>query len=94
MSKVPLCHKSLGQHIRRVDNEVSIWKNTNIPPANDGHGWILAEDKLKPLWDAGDALPQALINISQNPTDGNTDKENDDDDGIIDITLDEDGDFE
>lgn len=104
MSKVPPCHKSLEQHIRRVNYQVSIWKNShipkpNIPAANDGHGWILVEGKLEPLWYADDALPQSLINICLNPTDDNTDKNDDDDDeedddGIIDVTLDEDSDVE
>lgn len=102
MSKVPPCRKSLEQHIRRVNYQVAIWKNSHVanpdvPAANDGHGWTLVEGKLEPLWFDDDALPQALINIRQEPTDDNIDDDDDDsdhDDPIIEVTIYEDSDDE
>ena len=93
MSKVPPCRKSLEQHIRRVNYQVAIWKNSHVanpdvPAASDGHGWTHVEGKLEPLWFDGDALPQALINICQESSDDNTDN-NDDDSDDGDVGVDE-----
>ena len=29
-----------------------------------GHGWVLKDDKLEPLWYTADVLPQQLIDIA------------------------------
>lgn len=58
---------------------------------------MLVEGKLEPLWFDDDTLPQALINIRQEPTDDNTDDDNDvsdQDDPIIEVTIYEDSDDE
>lgn len=84
ISTVPPCRKSLEQHIRRVNYQVAIWKhshvtNPDIPAAYDGHGWTLIEGKLEPLWYDGEALPQLVLDISQQATDSISDEDDDDD---------------
>ena len=85
MSNIPPCRKSLEQHIRRVNYQVAIWKqscdpNPAVPDASDGHGWSLIDGKIEPLWFDGDALPQELIDIEANLAKGNSDDDSDDSD--------------
>ena len=68
IASLPPCRKSLEQHIRRVNFQVAIWKRSHIanpemPSPVDGHGWIVHEGYLEPLWTDGDTLPQELIDI-------------------------------
>ena len=69
MSSLPPCKKSLDQHVRRVNFKVGIWKRAHIarpdiPNASNGHGWILVDGHIEPLWYEGPELPNLLSYIA------------------------------
>ena len=68
MGSLPPCGKSLLQHIRRVNYQVGIWKRAyiaepEIPNPADGHGWVMVDGRLEPMWCEGDILPRQLTSI-------------------------------
>ena len=70
MSTLPPCRKSLIQHVYRVNYQVAIWKSANnpisrIPDASHGHGWVMTNEGLKPLWYEGESEPINLEDISE-----------------------------
>ena len=65
---LPPCRKSLRQHIKRANYQTCIWKrahvpDSEIPPPTEGHGWVLIDSKMEPLWTEEDILPQQLADI-------------------------------
>lgn len=89
MGTLPPCRKSLTQHIRRVNYQVGIWKRAHIsnPEVPDpvGHGWVMVDGKLEPLWYDGRMLPQQLVDAADASHDDNY--ESDDDSDMEDIFL-------
>ena len=84
MSMLPPCRKSLEQHIKRVNYQVGIWKHAHIanpdtPNPCDGHGWMMVDGHLEPLWYDGEALPQELADMTHVSTDHDSDEESDSD---------------
>jgi len=78
LGSLPPCRRSLEQHIRRVNYQVGIWKRSHIPEPDvpdvkSGHGWVLKDDKLEPLWYTGDVLPQQLIDITDDAVEPDSD---------------------
>jgi len=78
LGSLPPCRRSLEQHIRRVNYQVGIWKRSHIPEPDvpdvkSGHGWVLKDDKLEPLWYTGDVLPQQLIDIADDAVEPDSD---------------------
>ena len=70
MSTLPPCHKSLIQHVYRINYQVAIWKSANypiprIPDASHGLGWVMTNEGLKPLWYEGESKPINLEDISE-----------------------------
>ena len=66
----------------------------SLLPVNVIH-WTVVEGKLEPLWFNGDALPQELINISQQyqHADAESDDLSDDDElPVIDTVFEDSGD--
>ena len=62
MGTLPPCRRCLIQHVRRVNYQLSIWKNShiaqpNIPVASERHGWTRVNGVLEPLWVDGQVLP-------------------------------------
>ena len=58
------CSDSLREHVRRV----AIWKRAHVtkpdaPNASTGHGWILKDNILEPLWTSGNMLSQQMLDI-------------------------------
>ena len=62
------CSDSLREHVRRVNYQVAIWKRAcvtkpDVPNPSTGHGWILKDNILEPLWTSGNILPQQMVDI-------------------------------
>ena len=62
------CSDSLREHVRRVNYQVVIWKQAcaakpDVPNPSTGHGWILKDNILEPLWTSGNILPQQMADI-------------------------------
>ena len=70
LSAIPPCRKSLKQHARRANFQVTIWKRAHvpapyIPEVSSGYGWLLCDGTLQPLWTEGEeelTLPDSVIN--------------------------------
>ncbi|KAL2089326.1 hypothetical protein ACEWY4_014014 [Coilia grayii] len=70
MSSLPPCQKSLTQHIRRVNFQVAVWKRASIahpmiPSAVQGHGWLMTDNGLQPLWYEGESHPENLQDLCE-----------------------------
>lgn len=70
MAILPPCRNCLIQHIRRVNYQVSIWKNAhiaqpNIPTPSEDHGWTRVNEMIEPLWIQGDILPSSMVDMLQ-----------------------------
>jgi hypothetical protein len=69
LASLPPCRKSLKQHARRANFQTAIWKRAHIPvpevpSPTDGHGWVMNDGVLEPLWTAKEeelVLPQPII---------------------------------
>ena len=62
------CSDSLREHVQRVNYKVAIWKQArvtkpDVPNPSTGHGWILKDNILEPLWTSGNILPQQMVDI-------------------------------
>ena len=60
------CSDSMREHVLRVNYQVAIWKRAHVtkpdvPNPSTGHGWILKDNILEPLWTSGNILPQQMI---------------------------------
>ena len=87
MSALPLCRKCLIQHVRRVNYQLSIWKNShiaqpNIPVASERHGWTRVNGVLQPLWIEEQVLPQRLADILQDTIDADSDEDCEEDSDV------------
>ncbi len=52
---LPNCCRSLKQHVRRANYQTGIWKRVHqtlpeILNPTEGHGWVLKDGTLVPLW--------------------------------------------
>ena len=59
---------SLREHVQRVTYQVAIWKRAHVtkpdvPNPSRGHGWILKDNVLEPMWTSGNILPQQMVDI-------------------------------
>lgn len=80
MATLPPCRNCLIQHIRRVNFQVSIWKNAHIaqpdvPTPSEDHGWTLVNGMIQPLWVQGDILPSSMVPILQETLDEESSEE-------------------
>ena len=87
MSTLPPCRKCLIQHVRRVNNQLSIWKDShiaqpNISIASERHGWTRVNGVLEPLWIEGQVLPQRLADILQ---DADSEEEGEEEDSDVEV---------
>ena len=62
ITNMPSYNDSLGEHVRRSSYQVVIWKQEHVtkpdvPNPPTGHGWVLKDDVLEPLWTSGNKLP-------------------------------------
>ena len=90
MSTLPPCRKCLIQHVRRVNYQLSIWKNShiaqpNIPVASERHGWTRVNGVLEPLCIKGQVLPQRLADILQDTIAADSDEEGKEEDSDVEI---------
>ena len=90
MSTLPPCRKCLIQHIRRVNYQISIWKNShiaqpNIPEPSERHGWTRVNGALEPLWIEGQVLPQRLADILLATIDADSDEEGEKEDSDVEV---------
>ena len=90
MSTLPPCRKCLIQHVRRVNYQISIWKNShiaqpNIPVPSERHGWTKVNGNLEPLWIEGQVLPQRLADILQETIDADSDEEGEEEDSDVEV---------
>ena len=70
MSLLPPCRSSLNEHVKQVNYQVCIWKRSHIakpdiPPAENGHGWVRANETLEPRWFSTSEMPIELEDIGQ-----------------------------
>ena len=68
ISNVISCNDSLREHVRRGSYQVVIWKQAHVtkpdvPNPPTGHGWVLKDDVLEPLWTSGNKLPLQIVDI-------------------------------
>ena len=61
ITNMPSCNDSLREHVRRGTYQVVIWKQAHVtkpdvPNPPTGHGWVLKDDVLEPLWTSGNKL--------------------------------------
>ena len=80
---LPPCRKSLRQHIKRANYQTCIWKRAHvsdpiIPTPTEGHGWVLIDSKMEPLWTEEDILPQELADILEEAMQSDDDSEPED----------------
>ena len=62
ITNMPSCSDSLREHVRRGSYQVVIWKQADVtkrdvPNPPTGHGWVLKDNILEPLWTSGIKLP-------------------------------------
>ena len=91
LGSLPPCRRSLEQHIRRVNFQVGVRKRTeipkpSIPDVKCGHGWVVTDGKLEPLWYMGEVLPQKLIDIVDESMNSDEDSELEDSDAEYQLT--------
>ena len=58
ITNMPSCNDSLREHVQRCSYQVVIWKQAHVtkpdvPNPPTGHGWVLKDDVLEPLWTSG-----------------------------------------
>ena len=68
ITNMPSCNDSLREHVRRGSYQVVIWKQAHVtkpdvPNPPTGHGRVLKDDVLEPLWTSGNKLPQQIVDI-------------------------------
>ena len=82
LGSLPPCKLCLLQHIRRVNYQVRIWKQSHIadpdiPNVSQEHGWTLANGTVKPLWIEGDLLPPLLVDVLEGALEADDSDEDD-----------------
>ena len=90
MGTFPPCKRCLVQHIKRVNYQVSIWKNAHIPdpeiPAvSEEYGWTVVNGYLEPLWIEGALLLPRMVDILEETLEGEGD-EDDKEESDVDLT--------
>lgn len=83
LSLLPPCRFSLQMHVARVNYQVLIWNQADVPYPElqkpyQGHGWDLQGDTLQYKWTQEEMLPKELMDLVLDQDDG--DKDGDDDD--------------
>ena len=86
LAKNPPCRGALQQHISRVNYQVAVWRQVDIPvvdiPApTHGHGWTLESRHLEPLWVDGSIIPKVLADEVEILDTSDSDSDNEDSDG-------------
>lgn len=71
LSKLTPWKLSLAPHIKRTNCKLAQFKQNHIPvseipPSTEGHGWLILENLIKPVWSEGPMLPPGLQKQSQN----------------------------
>ena len=93
MGTLPPYRKCQIQHVRRINYQLSIWKNSHIaqpsiPVPSERHGTTRVNGVLEPLWIEGQVLPQRLADILMDTIDDDStekEEEEDDDEKIYDV---------
>ena len=92
IARLPPCLQCLEKHIRRVNFQVAIWRRAHVaeydvPDPTNGHGWILQNGLIQPLWTSGDVLPIQLEPVLERVVEHtpDTDDEDDEEEGYDDI---------
>ena len=80
LSLLPPCRDCLHMHILRANYQALIWNSADKAyqeiPSPDGHGWKLDEiGNISFEWTKGEILPNELIDILSNSTDGEVEEE-------------------
>ena len=65
---MPPCRKCLREHLKRVNNQVGIWKRAHIakpayPEPTHDNGWQCVVGMIEPKWVSGDFIPQRLADV-------------------------------
>ena len=80
LSLLPPCRSSLQMHVTRVNYQMLIWNQADVPYPElqrpyQGHGWDLQGNRLEYKWTKEQMLPKELIDLVLDQDEGDKDRD-------------------